>query len=255
MHSKLMGNFDGYVWPAIASVLIPSVQLIAVIIVDVNETLNLENLFLMPNILPIANIFALMLIMIGMGTYWYIKENYHWIYTWNTPNDTDRTKVPTEQKRTKNILITSVWIAIVSCITLIISLIVGSSFLKDVTSYFYVISALQVISYISLVSFVGFIAYVGLNEYSKKQKGFKPEQYLTNLRTAMESHGTIQAPKIHIKKRQRTRNNSMEFLIEIEINNEKKYLLTNYDGKEITQELTPDEYRKAIQQSSVINQP
>jgi hypothetical protein len=225
-------------WPTLISLLIPLVQLFAVVIVDINSTLRLNELFIYADLLPVANLLALMLIAASIGVYWYRKENYNWL-VWG--EDSKQTRFP--QKEINTALFTMIIIGVITCLIIITSLILGKSGTLPV-EYKDTVAIVQIISYIVFVISIGIVAYIGLSEYSKKQRDFKPEQYLNNLLSSMQFYGTIPRPTIHIKQRTMLQGNQLQILVNLEIGDDEKYLITNYDGKEIIQELPAEEYRR-----------
>lgn len=232
-------------WPTIASIIIPLVQLFAVIIVDINDTLQLRGLFIKAEMLPIANLLTLMLIAACIGAYWYWKENYNWVNFGHQQN-----QPRFYQKEVAYSLKITTFFAFVACAFIIVSLVFGRSSSPNLVVYTDYIAIIQIISYIAFITSVGIVAYVGLSEYSKKQEDFKPEQYLNNLLSSMQVYGTIPRPVIHIKERGTLSNNRFDILVNLTIDNNEKYLVTSYDGKEILKELSAAEYRQTTTQSN-----
>lgn len=236
-------------WPTIASFVIPAIQLIAVIIVDINDTLQLKVLFINSEILPIANLLALMLIAASIGFYWYWKENYSWLSIGSE-------KYVSYQRKIRNFLLTAIITAVIAAVIIIISLILGRSSLEDSERFITFVATVQIISYVIFVYMIGIITYIGLSEYSKKQKDYKPEQYLNNLLSSMQYYGTIPRPNIHVKERKTLFDKQMNTLVNLTINGEEKYLITTYNGKEIVKELSAAEYRQStVQQPTQPQQP
>ncbi|HEY0964211.1 MAG TPA: hypothetical protein VGE31_00230 [Candidatus Paceibacterota bacterium] len=228
-------------WPTVASVMVPLVQLVAVIIVDVSNTLKLSQLFLNADILPFANLISLTLVIVGIGFFWYWKEHYNWFHKKKSLPDNSRMF---HHEHVKNFLLGSILFSIITSVVLVASIVLGKVSHEYFPGQIEILTVIQIVCYMLFVSAVGIVTYIGLSEYSKKQKDFKPEHFLDNLLLSMQNHGIIHKPQIHI--RQRSRGQNLQMSVNVQIDGRDLYLSTSYDGKDIYQEMTADEYRQQI---------
>lgn len=223
-------------WPSVFSIIIPLVQLLSVIIVNLSDTLHIARLLVFPDILNLVNLLTMIVIISVTGWFWYWRSNIHFI----VPPFDNETKTFTPNQKIINKLNSGLVIASLFLLLVFISVTIAGY--KNLWFFLTLWGILQYLSYSLLLIMSGIVIYIWIFEFIQKKQTFRRENFIRNLIATLGDQGFIERPALKILKNEIT---GMTRTVEVEINDKKLILNVSFDGLEISKVFSEEEFYKS----------
>ncbi len=221
-------NQKDEIWPSIASVLAPIVQLLLVLFAGISTFFNFQKFFFFPEFLNLINIFVLLATLACIACFWHWRNSTQFSIKKKKRKDGTEIFISQEQ-RVFNLIMS---ISVLSFLLLVVFVVMTIFYFLNLSFGKEVFAVLQYLSYSFFFVVTGLIIYIWLSEYLRKRNIFKREDFIKNLTNALGAHGIINIPQIKIWENQIAQNWTSR-TVEVEISYIKYIVNTSVDGLEI----------------------
>jgi uncharacterized membrane protein (DUF485 family) len=180
------------IWPGIVSVMVPLIQLTSVVVIGLSDTFHIAQLLIFPEILNIVHLLTMLVIVSGIGWFWYWRSNINSIIPIFDPK--------TKTVKPNQIIIEKInrFLVVFSVIFLLIFIFITIAGYKNLWGYSVLWGILQYIAYSLLLITTGFSIYIWIFEFIQKKQTFRREDFIRNLVLTLEEHGLIERAKFEI---------------------------------------------------------
>lgn len=204
------------------AVAIPLVQVVSFGLENLVDSFSLSDLFRNAQLLPIVNTFAILIILGGIGCFWYWQEHH-----WRIDSGIN------SEKSTFKIFLLSCFFSCISVVGLIAFTLTSMSFQGESIPRQTIVwvTLLQYFFYFTSLVLGGITVYMGVQEYVRQISRQGEMDLIPNLQESLRASGIVAEPKLKVLKNQEGKG----FIRTLEISiDEKKYrLVTSHDGREI----------------------
>lgn len=225
------------IFPGLVSIVIPLIQLTAVVVVGLSDTFHIAGLLIFPDFLNVINLLTILATISAIGWFWYWRSNIHWLID---PEELSKRSFNDQQIRTEKMLRFSLWTGVFFFVLFIGTTVISFQGHWGVQATILGIS--QYLSYSLFLILSGLVIYVWIYEFILKKQAFQREDFTRNLLITLEEYAIIPPPKVKILKNESIR--GFERSVTIEVDGKKNILRTSGDGLEIMEIQSGEEYEK-----------
>lgn len=235
---------------AVLSNLTVIIQLVALGAVGLSNVLELGSLFVFKELVSIANFIILFLSFALIGVYIFYKSNRDYDFSQPEKKGIFRQinqalfgtnlKTPLSKKGEKSFLVTLFIITVVSAFLFLFATYNVKSFSEYVANFGFI----QIISYVLFLTCGSVLIFVWIRDQFDKKNQFIGTDFIPNLRGTLIEYGIVITPTVIILQNISLSNSN--HAVKIKVQDYERYLITNFDGKNLLAEISEEEYQSIL---------